>query len=423
MSTPFKKLSHSKVSFSFFVEEADIKKAEKTVLDHFRSAVKAQGFREGKAPDKVVLDHIGQDRLTYEALNTAIDKKYRDFLVEHKIQPVSAPKIDVSDIKKHPIEIKAEVETFPEIIIEGYQKIKMSPIKVNVEKKEVEETIEHIMKDMKLQKPVKRSAAKGDMIEVDFCGKDKEGKTIPNTEGKSVPFVIGSGQFLPDLEKAYEGMKAGDEKKAVSVKFPKEYPAKDLAGKAVPFDIKLVSVGEISAKHLDETMIEQITGRKKKVEEFYKDIEQMVERNKRSEERKKKIGEYNEKLLKTVKADLPASWITRECEMRMEEVKQSPQYTHDPEMFWKAVGKKEEELKKQFEKDAHANLTVFLALSEIIKKENIQLDKDEMIKAGLITDQHMNRHGGKGNREEELQKTILNLKIDKYFEGLMLSLT
>ena len=282
MSAPFKKLSHSKVSFSFSIEEADIKKAEKAVLDHFRGEVKAQGFRKGKAPDKVVIEHIGVDRLAYEALNTAVDKKYRDFVIANKLQPVAAPKIDFSDIKKKPVEIKAEIEIFPEVTIDGYAKIKISPLKVTVEAKEIDETIEHIMQDMKLQKVVKRAAEKGDLAEVDFCGKDKKGETIPNTEGKAVPFVLGSGQFLPDLEKAYEGMKAGEEKKAVKVKFPKEYQAKDLAGTTVLFDIKMNSVGEVSAKHLDETMIEQITGRKKKLDEFKKDIEQMVERNKRN---------------------------------------------------------------------------------------------------------------------------------------------
>ena len=420
MSAPFKKLSHSKISFSFSIEEEDIKKSEKAVIDHFRGEVKAQGFRKGKAPDKVVIEYIGIDRLKYEALNTAVDKKYRDFIMEHKIQPVAAPKIDFSDVKKTPIEIKAEVEVFPEIEVKGYDKIKMTPLKISVDAKEVEETIEHIMSDMKLQKTVKRASEEGDLVEVDFVGKDKKGETIPNTEGKAVPFVIGSGQFLPDLEKAYEGMKAGEEKKAVKVKFPKEYQAKDLAGTSVPFDIKMNSVGEVSAKHIDEKMIEKIVGRKKKIEEFKKDIEQMVERNKRNEEKKKKIGEYNEKLLKTTKADLPSSWIDRECEMRLEEVKQSPQYAHDPETFWKAIGKKEDDLKKQFAKDAGANLTVFLALSEIVKLEKIELDKDETTKAGLIVDQRMSQMGEQANREEELQKTVLNLKIDKYLEGLML---
>jgi trigger factor len=420
MSAPFKSLSHAKIAFSFSIEEADIKKAEKSVIDHFRAEVKTEGFRKGKAPDKVVVDHIGKDRLVYEALNTAVDKMYRDFIMTNKIQPVGAPKIDFSDIKKMPIEIKAEVEVFPEIIVKGYEKLKMEPLKVSVEKKEVDESIAHIMRDMKLQKTVERAATKGDLVEVDFVGKDKKGETIPNTEGKAVPFSIGSGQFLPDLEKAYEGMKAGEEKKAVKVKFPKEYPAKDLAGTVVLFDIKMNSVGEVSIDQLDETIIEQITGRKKKVEEFRQDIEKMVERNKRNEEKKKNIGAYNEKLLKITKGDLPRSWIERECEMRLEEIKQSPQYTHDPEAFWKQVGKKEEDMKKQFEKDAEANLKVFLGLSEIIKTEKIELDKDEMTKAGLIVDQRMSQQQGEGHREEELQKTVLNLKIDKYLEGLML---
>ena len=112
---------------------------------------------------------------------------------------------------------------------------------------------------------------------------------------------------------------------------------------------------------------------------------------------------------------MPVSWITREADMRMEEIKHSPRFKHDPESFWKTLNKKEEDLLKEFRKEAEKNLLVFLALSEIVRKENIELDKDEIKQAEMRAKERG------GEYEQEFQSAVLHLKIDKYLEGVTLT--
>ncbi|MCF7831174.1 trigger factor [Candidatus Gracilibacteria bacterium] len=419
MAQAYKTHSGSKVSFTLTIEEKDMIKAKNRVIEQFKKEVEIKGFRKGHAPNLEVISHVGAPRISYEALNVALDSKYREFIKEHGIKPVDAPDMKLSDSQKMPIEAKMEVEVFPEITLGDYKKIKLDPIKVEIKDKEVDEVIENIMKELKIQKTVKREAKDGDLVEIDFEGKDKKGETIPNTKGEKVLLKLGSGQFLEDLEKAYVGMKAGEEKKEVKVKFPKNYPAPDMAGKTIPFDIKVHSVGEVSVKDLDEEMVGKITGQKKKVGDFKKEVITMLEQKKRDGEKRSRINEYNNKLEKLVKADLPVSWIDKEVGIRMGEVKQSPQYKHDPENFWKAVGQKEDDLKKKFKVDAEKNLKVFLGLSEIATKEKIDLNKDEIDRANHIV-QHRAEHDPNLDREAELHRVILNLKIDKYLEALMM---
>ncbi|MCF7906140.1 trigger factor [Candidatus Gracilibacteria bacterium] len=420
MAQNLKKISGSKISFQFSVEAEDIKRARKKVLDRLRRDVSLKGFRKGSAPDAMVVESVGEQRVSFESINEALEEKYLLFLKENKIQPVSAPDLKVGDWQKMPLEVKGEVEVFPEVDPGNYKKITMSASAVKVEEKEVDEVIENIMREAGLGKEVARAAQKGDLLKVDFSGADNKGNAVPNTDGKEVPFVLGSGQFLPDLEKACEGMKAGEEKKGIKVKFPSNYHSETMAGKTLLFTLKLHSVTEVSVDSLDEKGIEQITQRKKTKKEFREEVKGMVQRNKEDQEKKKQIGEYNEALLKTVKADLPASWITKEVEMRMHELKNSPQYKHDPEAFWKAIGKKEEDIKKQFAKDAEKNLLVFLALSKITELEGIELDKDEMKKAELLA-QHRMSQGQAQNNDQEIQSVALQLRIDKYLEGVRLS--
>ena len=55
--------------------------------------------------------------------------------------------------------------------------------------------------------------------------------------------MLGSGQMLPDFEKALYGVKAGEEK-TFKVKFPKDYQAEELQGKKVDFTVNVHRVEE-----------------------------------------------------------------------------------------------------------------------------------------------------------------------------------
>ncbi|MDH3324561.1 MAG: trigger factor [Candidatus Peregrinibacteria bacterium] len=416
----YKNVSGSKVKFSFKIEEKDLAKAEKQVIKKFQENLDLKGFRKGNVPEDAVRENISKEQIQFESINVAIDKGYKNFIDKNKLAPISQPKVDFSDLQKKPIDIKVEVEIFPEVKLGDYKKIKIKKPEIKIGKDEVDKAIIGVLTQMGESSEVARAAKEGDLCDIDFAGKDDKGAVLPNTDGKNVKVTLGSGQFLPDLEKAFKGMKAGEEKIAVKVKFPKEYHSKDFAGKTIPFDIKLNSVGEISPTGLKDETIEKITGKKATEAEFRTDVEKMILAEKEKGAKGECIKDYEEKLAKIVKGELPQSWMDKEVEMRMAQLKQNPQYTHDPEAFWKTIGKKEDDLIKQFKKDAEANLKVFLGLSEIIKQENIELDKDETKRAALIVEQNLKNAPKGARKEEEMQKVTLNLKIDKFLAGLMI---
>ncbi len=416
----YKKTSGSKVSFSVKVEKDDFNKAQKSVIARAKNDVSVKGFRKGQAPDDMVIAQIGSERLAFEALNTALDKAYREFITKEKIAVISAPETKMPKKQEMPMEVEFEVEVFPEVKIGNYEKLKIKKPNIKVSDKEVEDVLKTVCAQAQIGTPVSRKAKDGDLLEVDFCGKDKDGKTLPNTDGKNHKFRIGMGQFLPDLEKAFIGMKAGEEKKAVKVKFPKNYHAPDMAGKTIPFDIKLHNVFEIDPSKLTKEDIEKISGKAQSLDDFKKQIKATITTNKSQGEVQKNMAEFNKSLAKLVKVDLPESWVKKEVDARIERIKQSPQYQHDPESFWKQIGKTEEVVKKEAKTEGETDLKVFLGLSEIIKLEKIELDKDEMEKAHQMAHQHLehsNDHDSHAHHAE-MDKAVLNLKIDKYISSI-----
>jgi len=412
----YKTLPQSKVSFTLNIDKPAVQKAEKAIVSRYKNEVSIKGFRKGHAPDDAVKASIGAERLAYDALNQVIDRAFADFIQKEKLQVINQPQVDVQDPNKMPMEVKVEVEVYPEITLGKYEKIKVKRTKVDVKDAEVDEALQTVCAQLEAGTPVKRAAQDKDLLEVDFAGHDESGEVLPSTQGNNTKFRLGVGNFLPDLEAAFKGMKAGEEKKGVKVAFPKTYHAPDFAGKTILFDIKLHEVSEINPEALTEEQIEQVSGKKQSVADLKAQIKETITTNKNRETERQDIDAYTKQLATYVKADLPQSWVDREISSRLQRLKQNPQYVQDPGAFWQQIGKTEEAFKKDLAKEGEQDLRIFLGLSEIVKTQNIELDKDEMAQAHQIAQQHLG--GDKAPQMHaqaaEVEKAVLNLKIDKF---------
>ncbi len=418
----YKTLPQSKIAFTLTIEKAALDKAQASLVQRYKNEVSIKGFRKGHAPDSAVMAAVGAQKMAYDALNQAVDRAYAEFLHKEKLQVINQPEVDIKDPSATPLEVKFEVEIFPEVKVGDFKKIKAKKATVKIEDNEVNEALKTVCAQMEVAKEVKRAAKDGDLVEVDFAGKDDKGEVIPNTNGEKTKFRMGMGHFLPDLEAAFKGMKAGETKEAVKVKFPKDYHSEDFAGKTVPFDIKLHTVNEIDPEALTEEQIEQITGQKQDLKALKAQIKETITTNKNKEAEKEAMDTYTKGLAKVVKADLPQSWIEREVGSRLNRLKQNPQFQQDPASFWQNMGKTENEFKKELATEGERDLLIFLGLSEIVKTENIELDKDEMGEAHHLAHQHLQNADDHSSdaHHAEMEKAVLNLKIDKFLRAAIM---
>src|ERR671933_242783 len=94
---------------------------------------------------------------------------------------------------------------------------------------------------------VDRAAAEGDFVVMDYLG-TLDGEPFAGGEGRDQMIELGSGRLVPGFEEQLNGAEAGEER-TVTVTFPEDYQASELAGKEAVFE---VTVKEIKAKDLPE---------------------------------------------------------------------------------------------------------------------------------------------------------------------------
>lgn len=82
------------------------------------------------------------------------------------------------------------------------------------------------------------------LLNIDYVGKiDGTAFDGGSTNGQGTDLVIGSGSYIDDFEDQLVGAHPGDEVE-VTVTFPDDYSAADLAGKEAVFDVTVNGIYE-----------------------------------------------------------------------------------------------------------------------------------------------------------------------------------
>ena len=231
---------------------------------------KIKGFRPGKVPPGVVRQRYGK-QIREEVVNEIMQKSYTDALLQENLNPAGGPRIEPDVGKdKDSFAYVATFEIMPEVELKGLDSIEVEKPEVTISDADMDDMILKLRRQKAIWEPVERASAEGDRVIVDFDGTLK-GEPVQGGKGSEVRVVLGAGNMLPDFEKGLSGVVAGEEK-SFKVKFPKDYHAKDLAGKKVDFAVKVHRVEEEMLPPVDDSFAELFEVTEGGLERFLADV-------------------------------------------------------------------------------------------------------------------------------------------------------
>ena len=368
-----------KRGFEVVLEAEDLNKNINVKVEEVKKTIKIDGFRPGKVPTNIIMQKHG-DAINAEVLNKMVNDNVSQIIQENNYRPVSQPKVDLKDKEKDGKQVfKVEFELFPEIKLADFSKIEIESSKVKLEKAEVDKRLDLIAKNQRTYKEEKDDykSKNEDSILLDYEG-TIDGKNFDGGKAEDQTIVIGSGQYLKDLEEGLIGVKKGDNKK-IKVKFPENYGQKDLQNAEAVFEcnIKKISIPQESkvndefAKSVGATDLRDL---KTKVEaqmlKEYSDLSKSLD--------KKNLFE---KLQESHKFELPENLVETEFNGLKEKHLQSEQAVSDAHKKEIKDKKLSSENEKRFKEDANSRIQLGLILQEIGKTNAIQVTGDEMNKA------------------------------------------
>lgn len=389
----------NEVKLEITVEAEKFDEAIKKV--YFKSAkyFNIPGFRKGKAPMQIVEKYYGKEIFYEDAFNEVAQDALEEAVEENKLEIVSRPDIEVTQIEKgKDLIFEAIMQTKPEVKLGKYKGIEIKKVEYNVTDEDIEHELGHMQEhNSRLISIEDRPVENGDIATIDFEG-FADGKAFEGGKAEGHELEIGSNSFIPGFEDQVIGMKI-DEEKDIQVKFPEEYFSKDLAGKDATFKVK---VHEIKKKELPELDDEFA----KDVSEFdtLKELKESIKEKQQKQNDEKAKYETQEAVIKAVcediKVEIPSGMVESEIDNMLKDIEQRLSYQGlKLEQYLQMMGKTQEEMRKEYEPQAIDAIKSRLALEAVIKAEKIEAT-DEEIDEKL---KEMAKNYGKENDEEFLK--------------------
>ncbi|MDR1368431.1 MAG: trigger factor [Candidatus Accumulibacter sp.] len=291
---------------------ADLEKEVGLRLKRIGKTLKVDGFRPGKAPEKIVRQQRGE-QTRYEVLNEMLEKAFSGAVLAQNLRVAGYPKISEKEGTENPenLEFSAVFEIFPDIKPGDLTDIEIKRPVLEIGQAEVDKTLEILRRQRTRYDIVDRSVEMGDQVKLDFSGK-KNGAPFPGGDSKDAVFIVGEGSMLPEFEKAIIGLKAG-ETRSSEVTFPEKYFAKELEGQTVTFDIDLKEVRQPVLPDLDDDFAKALGIGDGDIGKMRAEIEANLKREvkKRLQERVKE--QVMDAILKVTPIDIPNSLVEMEA--------------------------------------------------------------------------------------------------------------
>ncbi|MDA0181214.1 trigger factor [Solirubrobacter phytolaccae] len=380
ISTTLTELPESRVRVDAEVGPAEVERRLTQAAKRLAGTIRVPGFRPGKAPPAVVIKRIGREAIVDEAVRESLGAWYRDAIDDAHVVPVGEPEVDLGELPKEgePLKFTIEIGVRPKAELGEYKGLEVEKREPGVPDEQIDQELEGLRERAAKLDTVDRAAGRGDFVVMDFAG-SVDGVPFPGGEGRDQMIELGSGRLVPGFEDQLEGA-VGGEDRDVTITFPEDYPATELASQEALFK---VTVREVKAKQLpaldDDLAVEAGFDT---LDELREDIRSRLAEN----EGQRAEAEFREAALDAAvngaTVEVPDALVEARAREMWESMLHSLSHQGiNRETYLQISGTTEEETIEKAKPDADVALRREAVLAAIAETEKLEPSEEEMLEA------------------------------------------
>ncbi len=344
-----------------------------------------KGFRPGKVPQAHVRKLYGKDLMS-EIVQETLNETTQQAMEQASIRPASQPELKpIGDIEavingKSDLAYEIAVEMMPiftpvDVTTLELKRPVYEPTDADID--EALKTVTSSNKQYEAKAGKGKAAPKaedGDKLIIDFVGKlGDEAFAGGTAEGSEL--VIGSGMFIPGFEEQLIGAKKG-EQKTITVTFPAEYGAADLAGKEATFDVTVQDIQAPKAGEADDELAKSLG--LESLQALRDILKTQLEGQYKQAARFKLKRQLLDALDEKHDFELPKRMLEAEFQGIWQQVEQDKA---QGQLSDEDKSKSDEELRAEYLKIAERRVRLGLVLAEIGTRQNVQVTDQEVSQA------------------------------------------
>jgi len=371
------------------------------------------GFRPGKAGYDVVKRRVGEMKIYEEALEPIVRKSFVEAILNHKIDTVGSPKIDVEKLAPgNDLVFTCEVARMPSVTrLADFRKKKVKAKKVETSDKEIDLALNDIsrMQTNEIRAVAGEAAGKIDKVVVSM-NMSKDGVPVEGGQSPNHAIYLTEEYYIPGLKEEVLGMKEG-ETKTFSLTFPKDHVQKLLAGANIDFEITLKELYHLEIPTIDDAFAKSLG------QEDMATLKKLIRHNINEEKQAEEIGRQEKEMLEAIAKDsrfddIPDLLLNEEINKMIQELQHGVEgQGANFDAYLKSIGRTLADLKIDFAEQALLRIKVALVIREIAKQEEIKPEEAQI-------DAELDRVAAQYD-EEETRKQIYSPQYREYVGAML----
>jgi len=368
MKTTVETLEDNRVKLSVEIDEAEFDRAIDAAFRRIAKEVRIPGFRPGKAPRRILEAQFGQQIGREEALREAMPEYYSKAVIEHDVDVVAAPEIEVTAGQESgPLQFEATVEIRPTVAVDGYESITVEIPSPTVDDDDVAQQIDLLRRNVAEMSPVDREARDDDHVTIDIEG-EHQGEPVPGLTATDYDYVVGSEAVVAEIDENLRGATAGS-----VLTFTAEHPDPD-EDEPLSFSITVKEVKEAVLPELNDAFADA-NSPFSTVQELKDDTRQRLTVMRINQARMALQNKSAEALAALVTAPIPEAMVENEINARLQDlVGRLQQQGLDVSAYLQAMGQTAESLANEFRQPSEEAVRVDLALRAVAEGQGLVPD-------------------------------------------------
>ena len=370
MATAVETLSNLERRITVKVPVEPLQQEMSSRFQRLTRTAKVPGFRPGKAPLKMIEQQYGP-QVKEEVFAEAIETSFGQAIEENKLRVVGMPNIQHKPLNqvKEDFEYTATFEVFPEVTLGDFKAISIDKPEAQITDKDVNKTIDVLLKQRAQFVESKEASAKGDRLTLTLTSFIND-KQVETTGDKPIQIILGDDSRFAIFDDHLVGEKAG-ESKTFEVNYPETHNPKELAGKTVQYNVNFIVVAKPKLPEVNSQFAQSLGVLDGNVDQMRDEIKQSLEQELDKRVKIKLKEQVFTQLLEVCNADLPKALINLE-------INRMAQSTY-ANLKQRGADLKQFKLEpSMFEEQAKKTCKLRLVLAEIVDKNNLRASADQI---------------------------------------------
>ena len=362
-------LTDNRVKLTIELDEAEFETEIEAAFKRIAREVRIPGFRPGRAPRRLLEAQLGPQAGRVEALRASLPDYYARAIVEHDIDVIDTPHIEVTGgSESGPVCFDAVVDVRPAVLVSGYDDLSVQIPSPAVDEAEISGEIDRFRQQFAELSPVSRAAVDGDHLTIDITG-TLGGETIDGLTTSDYDYRLGTGAVVPEIDDNLCGAAAGD-----ILEFGASYPDPD-EDRELSFRVLVKEVQETVLPDLDDEFVVANT-EFDTAEEFRAALEAGQARARAMYAESVRREAIAEAVADLVTDEVPEAMVASEVDARLEGLTRDlSQRGYELADYLASIGQSRDEFQTGLRLSADRSVKFDLALRAVAAAEGLEADE------------------------------------------------